>query len=51
MRYRLSLLSTQSIQPLLRSDNLGSSQLLVSRKGTRPSHATRELGARHYRVS
>jgi len=25
MRYRLSLLSTQSTQPLLRSDNLGSS--------------------------
>jgi len=34
MRYRLSLLSTQSAQPLLRSDNLGS-QLLVSRKDTR----------------
>jgi len=33
MRYRLSLLSTQ---PLLKSDNLGSSQLLVSRKDTRP---------------
>jgi len=32
MRYRLSLLSTQS---LLRSDNLDSSQLLVSRKDTR----------------
>jgi len=32
MRYRLNLLSTQSAQPLLRSDNLGSSQLLVSRK-------------------
>jgi len=50
MRYRLSLLSTQ---PLLRSDNLGSSQFLVSRKDTRqdPSRATHELGARHYRVS
>jgi len=37
MRYRLSLLlSTQSAQPLLRSNNLGSSQLfLVSRKDTR----------------
>jgi len=35
MRYRLSLLSIQSVQPLLRSDNLGSSQLLVSRKDTR----------------
>jgi len=35
MRYRLNLLSTQSVQPLLRSDNLGSSQLLVSRKDTR----------------
>jgi len=35
MRYRLSLLSTQSAQPLLRSDNLGSSQLLISRKDTR----------------
>jgi len=34
-RYRLSLLSTQSAQPLLRFDNLGSSQLLVSRKDTR----------------
>jgi len=51
MRYRLSLLSTQSAQPLLRSDNLGSSQLFVSRKDTGPSRATRELGARHYRVS
>jgi len=30
MRYRLSLLSTQSAQPLLRSDDLGSSQLLIS---------------------
>jgi len=29
-----SLLSTQSGQPLLRSDNLDSSQLLVSRKDT-----------------
>jgi len=35
MRYRLSLLSTQLAQPLLRSDNLDSSQLLVSRKDTR----------------
>jgi len=35
MRYRLSLLSTQSAQPLVRSDNLGSSQLLILRKGTR----------------
>jgi len=35
MRYRLSLLSTQSTQPLLRSDNLGSCQLLVSRKDRR----------------
>jgi len=35
MRSRLSLLSTQSAQPLLRSHNLGSSQLLVSRKDTR----------------
>jgi len=35
MRYRLSLLSTQSAQPLLRSDNLDSSQLSVSRKDTR----------------
>jgi len=35
MRYRLSLLSTQLAQPLLRSDNLGSSQLSVSRKDTR----------------
>jgi len=35
MRYRLSLLSTQSTQPLLRS-NLGLSQsLLVLRKDTR----------------
>jgi len=33
MRYRLSLLSTQSAQPLLRSDNLSSSQLF-SRKNT-----------------
>jgi len=33
MNYRLSLLSTQ---PLLRFNNLGSSQLLVSRKDTRP---------------
>jgi len=33
--YRLSLLSTQSVQPLLRSDNRGLSQLLVSRKDTR----------------
>jgi len=31
MHYRLSLLSTQLAQPLLRSDNLGSSQLLISR--------------------
>jgi len=50
MCYRLSLLSTQSAQPLLRSDNLGSSQLSrVKIHG--PSRATRELGARHYRVS
>jgi len=35
MRYRLSLLSTQLVQPLLRSDNLCSFQLLISRKGTR----------------
>jgi len=35
MHYRLSLLSTQSAQPLLRSDNLDSSQLLDSRKDTR----------------
>jgi len=35
MCYRLSLLSTQSAQPLLRSDNFGSSQLLISRKDTR----------------
>jgi len=35
MRYRLSFLSTQSDQPLLRSDNFDSSQLLVSRKDTR----------------
>jgi len=49
MRYRLSLLSTQSAQPLFRSDNLSSSQLLVSRKDTRS--VSRELGARHYRVS
>jgi len=35
MRYRLNLLSTQSVQPLLTSNNLGSSQLLVSRKNTR----------------
>jgi len=35
MRYRLSLLSTQSAQPLLRFDNLGLFQLLVSRKDTR----------------
>jgi len=35
MRYRLILLSTQLAQPLLRSDNLGSFQLLVSRKDTR----------------
>jgi len=35
MRYRLSLLSAQSAQTLLKSDNLGSSQLLVSRKDTR----------------
>jgi len=35
MRYRLSLLSIQSAQPLLRSDNLGLSQFLVSRKDTR----------------
>jgi len=35
MRYRLSLLSIQSAQPLLRSDNLGSSQVSVSRKDTR----------------
>jgi len=34
MRYRLSLLLTQSVQPLLNSDNLGPSQLLVPRKGT-----------------
>jgi len=34
MHYRLSLLSTQSAQPLLRSDNLDSSQFLVSRKDT-----------------
>jgi len=34
MRYRLSLLSTQSTQPLLRSDDLGSSQFLISRKDT-----------------
>jgi len=46
MRYRVSLLSTQSAQPLLRSDNLDSSQFLVSCKDT-PSRATRELGARH----
>jgi len=32
--YRLSLLSTQSAQSLLISDNLGLSQLLVSRKDT-----------------
>jgi len=52
MRYRLSLLSIQTAQPLLRSDNLGSSQLLVSRKKIHgPSRATRELGARYYRVS
>jgi len=35
MCYRLSLLSTQSAQPLFRSNNLGSYQLLVSRKDTR----------------
>jgi len=35
MRYRLNLLSTQSAQLLLRSDNLGLSQLLISRKDTR----------------
>jgi len=35
MRYRLSLLSTQSAQPLLSSDNLNSSQLLVPREDTR----------------
>jgi len=35
MRYWSSLLSIQSAQPLLRSDNLGSSLLLVSRKDTR----------------
>jgi len=35
MRYRLSLLSTQSAQLLLRSDNLGSSQFSVSRKDAR----------------
>jgi len=35
MRYRLSLLSTRSVQPLLRSDNLGSSQLLILHKDTR----------------
>jgi len=34
MRYRLSL-STQSAQPLLRSDNYSSCQLLISRKDTR----------------
>jgi len=34
MHYQLSLLSTQYAQLLLRSDNLGSSQLLVSRKNT-----------------
>jgi len=42
MRYRLSLLSTQSAQPLLRSDNLGSSQLLVSRKDTRSVNLARD---------
>jgi len=52
MLYRLSLLSTQSAQPLLRSDNLGSSLNFRSRvKIHGPSRATRELGARHYRVS
>jgi len=35
----LSLLSTQSAQSLLRSDNLGWSQLLVSRKDTRSVYA------------
>jgi len=35
MRYRLSLLSTQSAQPLFRSNNLGLSQLLISCKDTR----------------
>jgi len=49
MRYRLNFLSTQSAQLLLRY-NLGSSQLLISRKDTR-SHATRELSARHYCIS
>jgi len=34
MRYRLSLLSIQSVQSLFKSNNLGSSQLLVSRKAT-----------------
>jgi len=33
MRYRLSLLSTQSAKPLLRSDNLGSIFKLVSTFG------------------
>jgi len=51
MRYRLSLLSTQSAQPLLRSDNLGSSQLWSRVKIHGSSRATRELDARHYRVS
>jgi len=50
MRYRLSLLSIQLAQPLLRSDNLGSSQFFVSHKDTR-SVSTHELDARNYRVS
>jgi len=51
MRYRLNLSSTQLAQPLLRSDNLSSSQHLVRVKIHGPSRATHELGARHYRVS
>jgi len=50
MRYRLSLLSTQSvvIKIMIISAHLN----FWSRvKIHRPSHATRELGARHYRVS
>jgi len=51
MRYRLSLLLTQSAQSLLRSDNLGSSQLLVLRKDTRVRLALRVNLARDTTMS
>jgi len=50
--YRLSLVKTQSVQRLLRSDNIKYSQLTGSRIDTRcVFRCFAVLGTRHYRVS